>query len=134
MTIAEAVAVMVAALEPLAAEVENLQVNGYPNPQASPPALDIYPDSPFQVGAGFGVGEKQLRWVVRARVNAADPASSSQTLYRLLDVNDPASVEVALAAVEVVVPADGSVDGLVTFSDDNAGDLLGARWRVAMFV
>lgn len=125
---------MVAALQGLAAEVPGLQVNGYPNPQASPPALDIYPDSPFQEGAGFGVEEKQLRWVVRARVSAADPRASADLLYRLLDPDDPASVEAALAGVDVVVPADGSVDGLVTFSDDNAGDLLGARWRVVQFV
>lgn len=125
---------MVAALEGLKVEIPTLQVNGYPNPQASPPCLDIYPDSPFQEGGAFGVGEKLLRWVVRARVSAADPRASADLLYRLLDPSDSASVEAALAAVFVVVPNDGSVDGLVTFSDDNAGDLLGARWRVAMFV
>ncbi len=125
---------MVAALEPLAAVVPGLSVNGYPNPQASPPHLDIYPDNPFQEGAGMGVSEKLLHWIVRVRVNAADPKAAADLLYRFLDTSDPASVEAALAPVGVVVPADGSVDALVTFTDDNAGDLLGARWRVAMFV
>lgn len=133
-SIQAAVAEMVAALEPLAAQIDGLQVNGFFNPQASPPTIDIYADTPFQRGAGFGVQSKLLRWVVRARVSNADPLAASQTLYRLLDVTDPASVEAALAAINVVVPDDGSVDGFATFTDDNAGDLIGARWRVAAYL
>ena len=134
MTIAEAVDAIVVALEPLAAEIDGLQVNGYFNPQASPPCLDVYPDSPFQEGSGFGVSSKKIRWVVRARVSNADPRAASDTLYRLLDGTDAASVEAALANVDVWVPDDGSVDGMVTFTDDNQGDLIGARWRVVQFV
>jgi len=131
--ISDAVAEMVAALVPLAAEIDGLTVGPY-NPQASPPSIEIWPDSPFQEGAGFGLTEKLLRWQIRARVSNADPYAASATLYRLLDVDDPASVEAALAAIDVVVPEDGgSVDGLTSFSDDPTGELIGARWRVAMY-
>ena len=134
-SISDAVAEMVAALETnVAAVIPGLQVNGYFNPQASPPTIDIYADTPFQEGAGFNVQSKLLRWVVRARVSNADPQAAATTLYRLLDVTDPASVEVALAGINVVVPDDGSVDGFATFADDNAGDLIGARWRVAAYL
>jgi hypothetical protein len=70
---------------------------------------------------------------VRARVSTADPLSASQTLLRLLDVNDPASVEAALQDV-AAVPNDGTVSGFVRFTDDPSGDLLATQWRMEMFV
>lgn len=129
----DAVQEMVAALSPVADAIPGLQVYGYGTGSPTPPAIDIYPATPFQQGAGFGVGEKQVFWTVRARVNAADPQAAFELLLRLLDTEDEASVEAALADV-AQVPNDGEVSGFTVFTDDRAGDIIGAIWRVAMFV
>ena len=55
MTNEEAIAEMVAALETISAEIPELQVTGYWNPNPTPPSIDIYPGDPSQEGAGFGV-------------------------------------------------------------------------------
>jgi hypothetical protein len=134
MTLAEAIQNMVDALEPLMLEIPGLQVSGYFNPNPSPPSIDIWPADPFQEGAGFGVGEKKVAWNVRARVGLADPEAGSRLLLRLLDCEDPASVEAALAVgANAVVGADGQVSGFVRFTDD-VFDLLATQWRVEMFV
>lgn len=133
MTLEEAITEMTGALEQLTTEIPGLQITGYFNPQPTPPSIDIYPADPFQEGAGFGVSQKKVAWTVRARVSTADPLSASQTLLRLLDVNDPASVEAALQDV-AAVPNDGTVSGFVRFTDDPSGDLLATQWRMEMFV
>jgi hypothetical protein len=81
----------------------------------------------------MGVAEKKVFWTVRARVSAADPQSASHLLLRLLDVEDPASVEAALLEAEAVVSNDGSVSGFTRYADDQTGDMLGVQWRVEMF-
>ena len=131
--LADAVDEMVTALSTVADAIPGLQVYRYPTPTPTPPAIDIYPDTPFQEGAGFGVSEKLVHWVIRARVNAADPQSANDLLLRLLDTEDVASVEAALADV-AVVGNDGTVSGFTVFTDDRAGDMLGCQWRVEMFV
>jgi hypothetical protein len=133
MTVQEAATVITNALQPLAGEVDGLQVYQWGDRNQTPPALDFYPDSEFQDGAGFGVASKRLRWVVRARVNNADGHAASDLLYRLLEPTDPASVEAALAEVGVIVPADGTVSGFTQSSDDPSGEMIGAVWRVAMY-
>jgi len=122
------------ALQPISDEIEGLQVYAWGDRNQTPPAVDFYPDSEFQRGAGFSVGSKRVNWVVRARVNNADGHAAADLLYRLLEPTDPASVEAALAAVDVVVPADGSVSGFTVSSDDPTGEMIGAVWRVAMFL
>ena len=134
MTVSEAVAEMTAALTPVTAAIPGLQVYAWGDRNQTPPAIDIYPDADFQQGAGFSVRSKRLRFVVRARVNNADGHAAADLLYRLLEPTDPASVEAALAAINVVVPADGTVSGFTVSSDDPSGEMIGAVWRVAMFL
>ncbi len=122
------------ALQPISDEIAGLQVYAWGDRNQTPPAIDFYPDSEFQRGAGFSVGSKRLNWVVRARVNNADGHAAADLLYRLLEPTDPASVEAALATVDVVVPADGSVSGFTVSSDDPTGEMIGVVWRVAMFL
>jgi hypothetical protein len=134
-TLQEAVDAMTAALEPLTVEIPELQVYGYWNRNPTPPSIDIYPADPFQEGAGYGVGDKRVAWTVRARVSVADQEAGTRLLLRLLDTNDPASVEAALAAEDVaVIGNDGAVSGFRTYSDVSDADLLGTEWRVEMFV
>ena len=65
----------------------------------TPPAIDVYPGNPFQTGAGFGPGHNRVFLTVRARAGMADPAAGQTDLLRLLDPDDPACVEIALADV-----------------------------------
>jgi hypothetical protein len=134
MTLDEAITAMVNALQPLLSEIPELQIYGYFNTNPTPPSIDIYPADPFQDGAGFGAGEKRVFWNVRARVASGDPEAASKLLLRLLDPNDPASVETALLAAGATVGNDGSVGGFVRFADDAIGDLLATQWRVEMYV
>jgi len=133
MTIPDQLDAMTGALEPIGLEIPGLQVTRYFNNNPSPPSIDIYPADPFQAGAGFGIGNVKLFWTVRARAFLADPQAASDTLYRLLDVNDPASVEAALAGVEAVVGNDGTVSGLIRWADDPTGDMIGVQWRIGMW-
>ena len=125
---------MVTALSPVMDAIPGLQVYpGMPD-VVTPPAIDIYPDpAGFQVGAGFGVGEKLVYWIVRARVSTADMRAANALLLRLLDTEDVASVEAALADV-AVVGNDGIVSGFTVYSDDPEAGLMGCQWRVEMFV
>lgn len=129
---------MVDALSPLTDEIPELQVTGFYNPSPTPPSIDIYPADPFQEGAGYGVEDKRVWWTVRARVSTADPTAASETLLRLLDVHDPASVEVALALIAdcpaVVDTLNGLVSGFTRFADDQSSDLLGCQWRVGQYL
>ena len=79
---------------------------GVPVPERNPtpPALDIYPGAPFQTGAGFGVGQSQVWFTIRARVSTADQESAMRLLLRMMDPNDPASVEAAIADTAAVTP------------------------------
>jgi hypothetical protein len=134
-TLQEAVDAMTAALQPLTVEIPELQIYGYWNRNPTPPSIDIYPGEPFQEGAGYGVGDKRVYWTVRARVSVADQEAGTRLLLRLLDTNDAASVEAALADQDVaVIGSDGSVSGFRTYSDVGDTDMLGAEWRVEMFV
>lgn len=118
-----------ASLEPIKTEVADLQVYGWRNQNPTPPSLDVYPGDPFQVGAGFGVHEKQVYFTVRARVSTADQ-DTQQLMGRFLDPTDAASVEAAVAEAGAVVANDGYVTG---FRDDTDG-LLACEWRVSVFL
>lgn len=134
--IAEALA---AALEPIRTDVPDLQVYPYWLQNATPPSIDIYPGDPFQDGAGFGVGHNTVFFTVRARAATGDQDAGQQELLRLLDPNEPTSVENALTADQtlggvvdsVAVTADG-VSGYREYVEDTAvnGRLLGCEWRV----
>lgn len=118
---------IVAALEPLTAEIDGLAVYGYRHPNPSTlPALDVYPATPHQLATGFDWREKRVFWTVRARVSAADP-DTQQLLERMLDPYDPASVEAALmTAAAAFVGDDGEVGGLQDYPDGSQG----CEWRV----
>lgn len=134
MTTAEAWDAVAAALLPLAEVVEDLQVlgRGMLNPNPTPPSLDVYPGDPFQTGAGMGVGASRVFFTIRARVGTADSEAGQRLLLRLLDPLDPASVEAAVQDVAVVV-----AEGVSGFREYDAGEgarLLGAEWRVSLFL
>lgn len=134
MSLADTQAEIAAALEPLQAVVDDLQVYGWLNTNPTPPSIDVFPGDPFQDGAGMGVDSQRVYFTVRARVSTADQEAGQRLLLRLLDVGDPASVEQALAEVDAVVVPDG-VSGFREYLEDTAtnGRLLGCEWRVSVF-
>lgn len=123
-----------AALGPVAAQVSGLQVYAFLNTNPTPPSLDVYPGDPFQTQAAQGVGNSQVYFTVRGRVSTSDTDSGQKLLLRLLDPNDPASVEAALKTVASVVP-DG-VSGFREYVQESTTDgrLLGCEWRVTTFL
>lgn len=134
MTLLGLIAEVAGALEPLTAEIPDLAI--YPGwwDIPTPPAIDIYPGSPFQSFAAFGAGNSQVFLTVRARAQMADPAAGQQILLRLLDPADPASVEVALQDVCSVV--EGGVSGFTVYADDSPQNerMIGCEWRVTTFL
>lgn len=122
------------ALALLEGEVEGLQVTPYLNANPTPPSLDVYPGDPFQTGAGFGVGESQVFFTIRARVSTADGEAGQRLLLRLLDPDDAASVEAAVADLAAVAPE--GVSGFREYLEEAAtnGRLLGCEWRVTTFL
>ena len=132
MTLQQALDAMIAALQPVVDEIPGLQV-GFWRPNPTPPSIAIYPGDPFQEGSAFGLGEKRVYWTVRAVVSNVDPAAGPELLLRLLDTNDPASVEAALDTCDAVIGNEDTVSGLRNYTDVGP-DLVGAEWRVEMFV
>ena len=132
-----------AALQRVAFEIAGLQITPYMNANPSPPSIDVYPDDPFQTGAGFGETNEAGRWVpdsrigfvIRARVGTADAEASQRLLYRMLDPRDPANVEAAIADTEAPVVPDG-VSGFRPYVEDvgENGTLIGVEWRVATYL
>jgi hypothetical protein len=133
-TLTETMEAIAAALQPLSAEVEGLQVYPFLNSTPTPPSLDIYPGAPFQSGAGFGVGQSQVWFTIRARVSTADQEAAMKLLLRMMDPNDAASVEAAIADTAAVT-SDG-VSEFREYLEDSAsnGRLLGCEWRVSTFL
>jgi hypothetical protein len=123
-----------AALQPLSTEIEGLQVYAFLNSNPTPPSLDIYPGAPFQTGAGFGVGQSQVWFTIRARVSTADQEAGMRLLLRMMDPNDPASVEAAIANTATVTPE--GVSEFREYLEDTSsnGRLLGCEWRVSTFL
>jgi hypothetical protein len=137
-SLATVVEAMAAALAPLAATIDGLQVTGYMNINPTPPSIDIYPGTPFQTGSGFG-DEAELYFTVRARTTFADHVAGQQGLYLLLDPAGPESVQAHLEAdqtlggtVQAVAVVPEGVSGFTEYVEDvqTGGRLVGVEWRV----
>jgi hypothetical protein len=136
MSLAATMEEIAAALEPLAGEIAGLQVYPFLNTNPTPPSLDVYPGEPFQSGAGFGTGNTQAFFTVRARVSTADQEAGTRLLLRLLDPDDPASVEAALDAADAATVVQEGISGFREYVEESAsnGRLLGCEWRVSVFL
>lgn len=136
MSLQETVAGIAAALEPVGVAVSDLQVYGYWNDNPTPPSIDVYPGDPFLDGAGFGSRELRAYFTVRARVGTPDSEAAQQLLLRLLDPDDPASVQNALEADGTYVVVPEGVSGYRQYPDDTGGNerLLGVEWRVGAYL
>jgi hypothetical protein len=119
------------ALEPISAEIPDLQVYAYWNNNPTPPSLDVYPGDPSQTGAGYGAGQSQVFFTIRGRVATGDSLGQQQLLLRMMDPNDAASVEAAVQDIVTVVPE--GVSGYREYLETGT-PFLGCEWRVTTFL
>lgn len=117
--------------------IPDLQVDGRMIPSPTPPTIDIYPGDPFQQSVGFGVGNKEFFFTVRARVSTAENAGGQDLLLSMMDPRNESSVEQAILAdptlgtAAVVQTVEGpSSFGVFADPGMDSGNLLGCTWRV----
>ena len=115
--------------------IENLQVENRLHPNPTPPALDIYPSTPFTEVIGYGV-TRQYWLTVRARVSTADNEAGQDLLLAMMDQGTDESVEDAIRSARTYGGARlGDVEGPTEFGifidSGGEGSLLGCTWRVA---
>jgi hypothetical protein len=136
MSLLELTAAIASQLEQrLVPQVDVLQVTATANRNPTPPAIDLYPDDPFQEPDTYGVANRTAAFIVRARVTDLD-VDAGQTL--LLELMDPASTKSVIAALAEDgsfggACQDSTVEGPTRWGDytDASGEtLLGCQWRL----
>jgi hypothetical protein len=119
--------------------IEHLQVDGRLIPSPTTPAIDIYPGDPFTEPLGFGPGNKELFFTVRARVSTADNEGGQNLLLSMMDPNADTSLEQAIldgdrtlgGVVGAVASVEGpSAYGIFADPGQTTQNLLGCLWRV----
>lgn len=117
--------------------VDGLQVHARLLWNPTPPAIDIYPGTPFQ--EGIAMREKALYFTVRARVNTPDHEGAQDLLLDLMDPDSANSVEDAIrvdptlgGVVEYAAVASDSPSEFGAFTDPGGEGftLIGCTWRV----
>jgi hypothetical protein len=116
--------------------IEDLQVESRMVWNPTPPAIDMYPASPFQEQIGMGHGNNEVFITVRARVATPDHEGAQDLLLQMMD---PA----ATTSVAQAITEDETLGGVVEFAGvepptefgaytdpGGAGALLGCTWRV----
>ena len=120
----------------LGTAIPNLQVENRLHPNPSPPAIDIYPSTPFTEVIAYGA-RHQYWFTVRARVLTADNEAGQDLLLAMMDADEDESVETAIRSAATYGGAKlGDIEGPTEFGlfADSGGDgsLLGCTWRVAV--
>lgn len=117
--------------------IDGLQVNPRLVWNATPPAIDMYPADPFQSGIAFGVGNNEIRFIVRAMVNTPDQDSSQDLLLLMMSPHGPASVATAIMSdttlggtIEDILIIDSPSDFGVFADPGNGRSFLGCTWTV----
>lgn len=121
--------------------MEALQVNSRLVWNPTPPTIDVYPDEEFQTDVGYGRGNKELAFTVRARVNTPDHEGAQDLLLAMMDPRQDLSVAAAITAAGTAAPAKtlgGTVENVTVegpsnfgaFVDPGGSALLGCTWRV----
>ena len=119
----------------LGTAIPNLQVENRLHPNPSPPAIDIYPGTPFTEVIAFR-GKHQYWFTVRARVLTADNEAGQDLLLAMMDADEDESVETAIRSTRTYAGAKlGNIEGPTEyglFGDGPEGQILGCTWRVAV--
>jgi hypothetical protein len=118
--------------------IEQLQVEPRMVFNPTPPAIDIYPADPFTEQIAYGPGNRELMFIVRARVSTVESEGGQDLLLSMMDPREPTSVAGAVEASSTLggVVEDVSVEGPTGFgvfpSVGTDGNLLGCTWTVAV--
>jgi hypothetical protein len=136
MTVGETITAIALALEPLTDEIDGLQIYAGLNPNPTPPSIDIFPGGPFMTGAGFGPGNMQVFFTIRARVSTADHESGNRLLISMLEPVGATSVQAAVEFDDTATVVQDGISEFREYLEDTStnGRLLGCEWRVSTFI
>ncbi len=115
--------------------VEGLSVYPLLEMNPTPPAIDVYPDTPFQEPLGFGNGNNSMNFTVRARVNTPDNDGAQELLLTMMDPRADESVALAILSDTTLggkvddVAVEGPSDYGVFVEPSGAGAFLSCTWR-----
>ncbi len=119
--------------------IEGLSVYPLLELNPTPPAIDIYPDTPFQEAVGFGPGNNSMNFTVRARVNTPDNDGAQELLLTMMDPGSTESVALAILSDETLggtvgqVAVEGPSDYGVFVEPSGNGAYLSCTWRAKVF-
>ncbi len=118
--------------------IEGLSVYPLLELNPTPPAIDIYPDTPFQEPIAYGPGNNSMNFTVRARVNTPDHDGAQELLLTMMDPRSDESVALAILADRTLggevgdLKVEGPSDYGVFVEPNGAGAFLSCTWRVAV--
>lgn len=116
--------------------IDDLQVEPRLVWNPTPPAVDIYPASPFQERVAMGAGNNELFLTVRARVNTPDHEGAQDLLLSMMDPTASTSVAMAITSDRTLgntvdyVDAEPPTEFGVYQDPGGSGALLACGWRV----
>ena len=132
--LAETMEAIADALEPFASEIEGLQVYPYLNSNPTPPSLDIYPGARSRPGPGSGSGTARCSSPSGPVSRTADQEAANQLLFRLLDPNDAACVEAAMADTAPSSRKACRSSANTSRTPPATAGCSGCEWRVSCFL
>ncbi len=115
--------------------IEGLSVYPLLEVNPTPPAIDIYPDTPFQEPEAFGPANNSLNFTVRARVNTPDNEGAQELLLSMMDPRANESVALAILSDTTLggtveyVTVEGPSDYGIFVEASGAGAFLSCTWR-----
>lgn len=111
--------------------IPELQVDNRQNPNPTPPSIDVYPGTePFTEEIGFGHGQREYNFTVRARVATSDNEAGQDLLLKMMDDAANESVEVAILTVSGVKSVIGPTPYAAFRDVGGQAEWLGCTWRV----
>ena len=116
-------------------KVEGLSVYPLLEWNPTPPAIDVYPDTPFQEPVAFGPANNSMNFTVRARVNTPDNEGAQELLLTMMDPRSSESVALAILADTTLggtvedVAVEGPSDYGVFVEPNGGGAYLSCTWR-----
>ncbi len=119
--------------------VEGLNVYPMLETNPTPPAIDIFPGTPFQEASAFGPGNNTLNFDVRARINTPDSGGAQEVLLGMMDPTATESVAQAILSDRTLggtiddLNVEGPSDYGVFVEPSGAGAFMSATWRVVVY-
>lgn len=114
----------------LAELIPGLQVEGRLIPNPTPPVIDIYPADPFTQAIGYGSGNTNLRFTIRARVSTAENEAGQELLLSLMDPAAATSLANLVEQTTGYVVTGPSGFGLYNDPGGVGNNLLGCTWTL----